>query len=262
MRSVRSKKMSTRAHIRGLAACAIIAVALATHHWAVAAPAESELDAQLAAATQHRITIETPFAVSKFEITFDEWDDCVNEGGCGGYRPSDESWGRAKRPVMNISWTDAKAYVSWLSHKTGKPYRLLSESEWEYAARAGTTTTFSFGDTLSPMEANYDSSTDGSGPSEVNRQKTVPVGGFPANGFGLHDMHGNVSEWVEDCWLDDYTTGTPSDGSASVEGNCNGHVVRGGSWEDSEVELRSAARPAGDKDDRFYTDGLRIARGF
>ena len=91
--------MSTRAHIRGLAACAIIAVSLATHHWAVAAPAESELDAQLAAATQHRVTIETPFAVSKFEITFDEWDDCVNEGGCGGYRPSDEGWGRAKRPV-------------------------------------------------------------------------------------------------------------------------------------------------------------------
>ena len=322
--------MTPCSYILGIPICGMIAVALIAHDWAMAGPAEPELEAQiaqlkaktatlvasarspldalspqdrlsappaiwkvpgaitefrdcaecphmvvipageftmgsppaeLAAATQHRVTIEAPFAVSKFEITFDEWDSCLNEGGCDGYRPGDEGWGRAKQPVMNISWLDAKAYVSWLSHKTGKPYRLLSESEWEYAARAGTTTTFSFEDTLSPREANYDASTDGSGPSEMNRQQTLPVGSFPANGFGLHDMHGNVSEWVEDCWFDNYTARTPNDGSASLEGNCDGHVVRGGSWEDSEVELRSAARTGGDKTDRFYTDGLRIARG-
>jgi formylglycine-generating enzyme required for sulfatase activity len=194
----------------------------------------------------HRVTIATPFAVSKFEITFDEWDACVKDGGCGGYRPDDQGWGRGKRPVINISWENAKTYVNWLGHKTGKPYRLLSESEWEYAARAGTTTPFSYGDTLSPSKANYDGSVDGAGPSNVNRQKTVPVGSFPANGFGLHDMHGNVSEWVEDCWHDEYAE-TQRDGSAWLDGDCNGRVVRGGSW--------SA------KDDQFYTDGLRIARG-
>jgi formylglycine-generating enzyme required for sulfatase activity len=217
--------------------------------------------AEQSAATQHRVTIERPFAVSKFEITFDEWDACANDGGCGGYRPGDEGWGRGKRPVTNISWVDAKEYVRWLSRKTGKPYRLLSESEWEYAARAGTATTFSVGDTLSPREANYDASTDGSGPSEVNRQQTLPTGSFPANGFGLHDMHGNVSEWVEDCWRDDYAATKPNDGSPWLEGNCMGRVVRGGSWEDSDAELRSAARTGGGQSDQFYSDGLRIARG-
>ena len=212
------------------------------------------------AEAQHRVTIAAPFAASKFEVTFDEWDACVKEGGCGGYRPDDQGWGRGRRPAINISWEDAKRYVDWLSRKTGKPYRLLSEAEWEYAARAGTTTRFSFGEALSPDQANYDGSTDGAGPSDVNRQSTVPVGSFPANGFGLHDMHGNVSEWVEDCWHDDYTAKAPTDGSAWLDGDCNGRVVRGGSWEDSQAEHRSAARTGGYKIDQFYTDGLRIAR--
>ena len=212
------------------------------------------------AEAQHRVVIATPFAVSKFEITFEEWDACLKQGGCGGYQPGDEGWGRGERPVINTSWEDAQAYVHWLSQKTGKPYRLLSESEWEYAARAGTTTPFSRGKSVSPSDANYDGSVDGSGPSDVNRQRTMPVGSFPANGFGLHDMHGNVSEWVEDCWQDEYAARTPTDGSAWLEGNCNGRVVRGGSWEDNQVELRSAARTGGNKEDRFYTDGIRIAR--
>jgi formylglycine-generating enzyme required for sulfatase activity len=162
---------------------------------------------------------------------------------------------------MNISWEDAQVYVNWLSDQTGKSYRLLSESEWEYAARAGTATPFANGEILSPSQANYDGSVDGSGPSDVNRQSTMPVGSFAANGFGLYDMQGNVSEWVDDCWHDDYTAKTPTDGSAWIdEGNCNGRVVRGGSWEDSQVELRSAARTGGSKEDRFYSDGLRIAR--
>jgi formylglycine-generating enzyme required for sulfatase activity len=212
------------------------------------------------AEAQHRVILSSPFAVSKFEITFDEWDACVTAGGCGGYRPDDEGWGRGTHPVINISWEDASAYASWLSRKTGQPYRLLSEAEWEYAARAGTTTPFSFGDTISANKANYDGSMDGSGPSDVNRQATMPVGSFPANAFGLHDMHGNASEWVEDCWQDEYTARAPSDGSAWLDGTCNGRVVRGGSWEDNQVELRSAARTGGNKEDRFYTDGLRIAR--
>jgi formylglycine-generating enzyme required for sulfatase activity len=213
------------------------------------------------AEAQHRVTIANPFAVSKFEITFDEWDACATDGGCGSYWPDDQGWGRGSHPAINISWENAKAYADWLGRKTGKPYRLLSESEWEYAARAGTTTRFSQGDTLSPGQANFDGSVDGSGPSDVNRQRTLPVGSFPANGFGLYDTHGNVSEWVEDCWHDEYTAEAPTDGSAWVDGDCNGRVVRGGSWEDSAVEHRSAARTGGYKQDQFYTDGLRIARG-
>jgi formylglycine-generating enzyme required for sulfatase activity len=209
----------------------------------------------------HRVTIAAPFAVGKFAITFDEWNDCVKGGGCAGYRPDDQGWGRGKRPVIDISWDLAKAYAQWLAAKTGKPYRLLTEAEWEYAARGGTTSQFSTGATISPRLANYDGSEDGSGPSAANRQKTLPVGSFPPNAFGLYDMHGNVTQWVEDCWHDDYTDAAPTDGSAWVEGSCDGRVLRGGSWADSESELRSAARTGEYKDESSYNDGFRIARG-
>jgi formylglycine-generating enzyme required for sulfatase activity len=214
----------------------------------------------LAGATRHRVTIAAPFAVSKFEITFDQWDMCLREGGCGGYRPSDQGWGRGDRPVIDVSWENAHAYVDWLGRKTGKRYRLLSESEWEYAARAGTTTAFPVGDRLSPREANYDGSSDGSGPSGMNRQRTLPVGRFAPNRFGLYDMLGNVTEWVEDCWHDDFTAASPTDGSAWIEAGCRGGVLRGGSWEDSESELRSAARTGEFKDRSSYADGIRVAR--
>jgi len=217
-------------------------------------PAEQQAEAQ------HRVTIATPFAVSKFEITFDDWNACVSDGGCDSARPNDEGWGRGRHPVIHMSFDLAKTYVAWLSRKTGKTYRLLTEAEWEYAARAGTTTTFAFGDSLSPGSANYNASTDGSGPSEENRQKTMPVGSFPPNAFGLHDMHGNVSEWVEDCFHNDYTAKAPTDGSAWVEGNCTGRVLRGGSWEDSDAELRSAARVGEYRHNSSYVDGFRIAR--
>jgi len=154
--------------------------------------------AEQGAEKEHRVTLAAPFAVSKMEVTFEEWDACVADGGCGGYRPDDQEWGRGKHPVINVSWQNGQAYVDWLRRKTGKPYRLLSEAEWEYAARAGTTTRYAHGETLSPQQANFDATTDGSGPSDENRQRTVPVGSFPANRFGLHDMSGNVSEWVED----------------------------------------------------------------
>jgi formylglycine-generating enzyme required for sulfatase activity len=213
------------------------------------------------AETQHRVTIPAPFAVGKFAVTFDEWGICVKDRGCGGYRPDDQGWGRGKRPVIDISWDMAKDYVQWLARKTGKPYRLLTEAEWEYAARAGTTTKYSTGDTISPKLANYDGSEDGAGPSEVNRKKTLPVGSFPPNAFGLYDMHGNVTQWVEDCWHDDYTTEAPADGSAWVEGSCEGRVLRGGSWADSESELRSAARTGEYRYESSYNDGFRVARG-
>ena len=205
----------------------------------------------------HAVTIHAPFAVSKFEVTFDQWDACVTEGGCGGYRPDDQGWGRGNHPVINVSWDNAKAYVEWLSNKTGQRYRLLSE--WEYAARAGTVTAFSFGDTLTTAQANYDASAGATVAPDLNRQKTVPVGSFPANAFGLHDMHGNVWEWVEDCWHDEYA-GAPADGSAWVTPACKGHVLRGGSWEDYRGDLRSAARTGGNTEDQYYSDGFRVAR--
>ena len=215
----------------------------------------------LQAEAQHRVTIATPFAVGKFAVTFEEWDDCVKGGGCTGYRPDDQGWGRGRHPAIDISWDLAKAYVEWLTAKTGKPYRLLTEAEWEYAARAGTTTKFSTGDTISPRLANYDGSPDGAGPSPANRMRTLPVGSFASNAFGLYDMAGNVTQWVEDCWHEDYTAEAPTDGSAWVEGNCEGRVLRGGSWADSESELRSAARTGEYRDVSSYNDGFRVARG-
>jgi formylglycine-generating enzyme required for sulfatase activity len=215
---------------------------------------------EMQAEAQHRVTIAKPFAVGKFEITFDEWHDCVKAGGCENYNPDDQGWGRGKRPVIDVTWELAKDYVTWLSRKTGKSYRLLTEAEWEYAARAGSATRFSTGDGISPQVANYDGSGDGSGPSDKNRQKTVPVGRFPPNAFGLHDMHGNVDEWVEDCWHTDYTADAPTDGSAWLTGDCGGRVLRGGSWGDSDSELRSAARTSEFKDESSYQDGFRVAR--
>ena len=209
----------------------------------------------------HRVTIPAPFAAGKYEVTFSEWDSCVSSGGCGDRRPDDEGWGRGRNPVIDVSWDDAKRYVSWLSWKTGKRYRLLTESEWEYAARAGTTGPFHFGSTISTDQANYDGGyTYGPGRKGVDRDKTVPVGSFPSNGFGLHDMHGNVWEWVEDCWHGSYA-GAPSDGRAWVSGgDCEGRVLRGGSWDYAPGYLRSAYRDWDAAGNRDYVIGFRVAR--
>ena len=208
----------------------------------------------------HRVRIPRPFAVGKHEVTFAEWDACVRGGGCGGYRPDDRGWGRGRRPVIEVIWNDAKSYVRWLIGKTGKRYRLLSESEWEYAARAGTRTPFHTGRTISTDQANYSGNyTYGSGRKGVYRKKTVPVGSFDANGFGLHDMHGNVWEWVEDCWNGSYA-GAPSDGRAWESGSCGRRVSRGGSWYNSPWYLRSADRSRVDSGVRISYNGFRVAR--
>jgi formylglycine-generating enzyme required for sulfatase activity len=209
---------------------------------------------------QHRVTIPAPFALGKYEVSFAEWDACVADGGCGGYGPDDHGWGRNTRPVVDVSWDDAKAYVAWLATKTGKLYRLPSEAEWEYAARAGAATAFSFGKTITSNDANYDGSTAyGDGAVGPNRQKTVPVGSFSANAFGLHDMHGNVWEWLEDCWSEQYTSATPTDGAPYRNGNCDGRVMRGGSWEDYAGDVRAAARVGSNTDDQSWADGFRVA---
>ena len=204
---------------------------------------------------QHTVTIARQFAVGRFEVTFDEWDACAADGGCNGYKPSDEGWGRGRRPVINVSWDDAKAYVAWLSKKTGKSYRLLSEAEYEYATRAGTQTAYPWGNAVGTNNANCHACG-----SQWDARQTAPVGSFAANGFGLYDMVGNVREWTEDCYHDSYR-GAPADGSAWIEGaNCSSRVVRGGSWLIAPAFLRSAARYWFSPDYRLNYLGFRVAR--
>ena len=202
----------------------------------------------------HRVTIERPFAVGVKEVTFGEWDACVSAGGCGGYRPSDRGWGRGVRPVINVSWEDTQRYVKWLSRKTGEEYRLLSESEWEYVARAGTGTRYWWGDEVGRNRANCK----GCG-SRWDGRHTAPVGSFPANAFGLHDVHGNVREWVEDCWNGSYH-GAPGDGRAWMSGNCSQRLLRGGYSNDFPSFLRSASRTWVTFGYRSPSLGFRIAR--
>ena len=196
---------------------------------------------------QHRVTIPRPFAVGKYEVTFAQWGACVSAGGCRRIR---NYLGDRRRPIMNVSWHEAKKYVGWLSRKTGKRYRLLSEAEWEYAARAGTTGRFHFGPTISTDQAYYDKS----------YSAPVPVGRFPANRFGLHDMHGNVSEWVEDCWHRSYR-GAPSDGRPwTTGGDCRSRVRRGGSYFSGSRHVRSANRSNRLARNSTNRDGFRVAR--
>ena len=210
---------------------------------------------------EHQVTISRPLAVGRYEVTFAQWDACVAAGGCNGHRPDDEGWGRGKRPVIYVSWNRAKAYIAWLSRKTGKSYRLPSEAVWEFAARAGTTTPFHFGATSGPDQANYNGNyAYAGGATGVYRGTTVAVGSFPANAFGLHDMHGNVWEWVEDCWRGSYG-GAPSDGTAwTAGGDCRQRVLRGGGWVSSPNNVRTANRFRDNTDYRNNSIGFRVAR--
>jgi formylglycine-generating enzyme required for sulfatase activity len=204
---------------------------------------------------QHRVTIARPFAVSKFEVTFADWDACVSVSGCPQEGPAnDAGWGRGTRPAIYLSWDDARHYLGWLSRMTGKAYRLLTEAEWEYAARAGKTTTYYWGDEIGKNNANCN----GCGSLWDGRQ-TAPVGSFAPNPFGLYDILGNVWEWVEDCYQDDYS-GAPADGSAWTAGNCKFRVIRGGSWLINPLGLRSANRSGLPTDNRVDGLGFRVGR--
>lgn len=198
---------------------------------------------------QHVVTIGYRFAVSRYEITFDQWDACVADGGCDGYRPDDEGWGRGRRPVIHVAWANVNAYVDWLSRNTGHKYRLLSEAEWEYAARAGTSTWFLFGNAADPDRANFGS----------NLDRTEPVGSYAPNAFGLHDMTGNVAEWVSDCHHDDYV-GAPTDGSPWLTGPCTLRNVRGSGWNLMSWTIRAAQRIGDPLDQRNSHLGIRVAR--
>jgi formylglycine-generating enzyme required for sulfatase activity len=226
-------------------------VVLRADKFTMGSPPDSEKDRSESEGPQHEVMIAKPFAVGRTEVTFAEWDVCARARDC--QNASDSNWGREDRPVINVSWDDAKQYVAWLSKMTGKGYRLLTEAEWEYAARAGSQTRFSFGDD----EALLDQYAWYKGNSE---NKTQPVGKKLANAFGLHDMHGNVYEWVEDPWHDNYR-GAPTDGSAWMkDGNESRRVVRGGSWGNSPRILRAAYRSSDFTDIRDNDRGFRVAR--
>ena len=201
----------------------------------------------------HTVTIVRPFALSKYEVTFEEYERFTE--ATDRDRPDDEGWGRGRRPVINVSWDDAQAYVAWLSSETGARYRLPSEAEWEYSARAGTATAYSWGNDIGNHRANCD----GCG-SRWDNEMTAPVGSFGANAWGLHDLHGNVWEWVEDCWHYSYA-GAPADGSAWTSGGeCGGRVLRGGSWFNFPWYLRAAIRIWLNAGIRSYNVGFRVAR--
>jgi formylglycine-generating enzyme required for sulfatase activity len=200
----------------------------------------------------HQVSIRRPFHIGRREVTFEEWDACVAEGGCK-QKPDDRGLGRARRPVTDLDWDDAKTYLAWLSQKTGKTYRLPSEAEWEYVARAGSTTTYPWGRAVDKDKANCNGCT-----SDPVR-KAIDTGSFPPNAFGIYDMAGNAAEWVEDCWNDNYR-GAPTDGSAWTRPVCRERVLRGGSFNNDPRYLRSAARFKYDQNVRFYTNGFRVVR--
>lgn len=198
---------------------------------------------------RHKVRVGYRFAVARYSVTFDQWDACLADGGCNLYRPADAGWGRGRRPVINVNYADAMAYVAWLKKRTGQPYRLLSEAEWEYAGRAGTDSWYPFGNAIDPSKANYGN----------NLNRTTEVGAYPPNRFGLHDMTANVAQWVADCHHDDYV-GAPQDGSAWLSGPCALRNVRGGGWSLKGWSVRVAQRigdPPAARNDHL---GFRVAR--
>jgi len=230
---------------------------------------------------QHKVTIAKPFAVSRTEVTWDQWEACVRDGACDGMavdkalrlkmdgtpNPDFVDWGRGNRPVVGVSWYDAQAYVGWLNRKTGHDdlYRLPSEAEWEYAARAGTTTAYPWGDKLDHNYGNFGKEEPGLGPKTEGRDvwanQTAPVASFPPNAFGLHDMHGNAFEWIEDCHLEDLSK-TANDGSAVKDGSCSSREFRSGSFVSNPYMHRSGNRIRGytpDTRGRNYMT-IRVAR--
>jgi formylglycine-generating enzyme required for sulfatase activity len=203
----------------------------------------------------HTVNINYALAVGKYEVTFDEWDACIASGGCT-WKPGDDGDGRGRHPVINVSWDDVQVYLRWLTRKTGKQYRLLTEAEWEYAARAGTSTEYFWGNEVGHNQANCT----GCG-SQWDKKSTAPVGSFKPNSFGLFDMHGNVGEWVQDRRIG-YDK-TPRDGSAAELQNDPYRIYRGGYYYHEPQDIRSAARNNYYQDNRGRHSmiGFRVARG-
>jgi formylglycine-generating enzyme required for sulfatase activity/class 3 adenylate cyclase len=192
----------------------------------------------------HQVTIK-PFAIGKFPVSVQEWNACATAKACGFV-----STGKDEAPITNVSWSDARQYVAWLAETTGKPYRLPTEAEWEYAARAGTQTKYWWGDQFQADAANCKNC--------AANEQPVKVGSLKPNPFGLYDMGGSVDQWVEDCWHKTYQ-GAPADGSAWVEGQCPSHVLRSGSWKNDGRYVRPSNRDSYDTNVRYPTHGFRVA---
>lgn len=201
----------------------------------------------------HPVTIARPFAIGRFEVTFAEWEACVAGGGCKA-APDDHGWGRERRPVINVTFADIAGYLRWLSSRAGRAYRLPSEAEWEYAARAGTATQYWWGDAVGAGHANCrDCGTPWSG------KGTAPAGSLPANPWGLFDTAGNVWDWVADCWNPNHAA-APADGGPRLGGDCQNRVIRGGSWYYVPNLARSAYRFRNHVQVHSYNVGFRVAR--
>lgn len=200
----------------------------------------------------HKVTIPHPFAIGQYEVTFQEWEACHKDGVCS-VLPDDHKWGKGRRPIMNISFAHTGEYLRWISKKTGKTYRLPSEAEWEYAARGGTTTQYSWGDAPGKTNANCRTCL-----PKIPHQ-TFPVGTYKPNPFGLYDVHGNVWEWMQDCWTPHYI-GAPTDGSPRTSGDCKYRVTRSGSWYYVSSNVRSAYRAKFLAKAFSYGIGMRVVR--
>ena len=206
---------------------------------------------------QHTVHIGQAFAMSKYEVTFAEYELYAKE--TNRRWPDDKGWGRETRPVLSVSWNEAQGYVKWLSEQTSKTYRLPSESEWEYAARAGRKTPYFWGASPSGQYANGEDNRQNGWPSD-GFKRTAPVGSFKPNGFGLYDVSGNVWEWVEDCWHENYKD-APNTGSAWIGGgDCQFRTLRGGSWSTLAKDLRSASRYYSYPADNLYAVGFRVVQ--
>ena len=212
---------------------------------------------------QMEVTFDSPFAMSRTPVTWDQWEACVRDNWCDGIavenslrtlfdgseNPDYQGQSRGNRPVVGVSWYDAQAFVGWLNNKTGSDdlYHLPSESEWEYGARAGTTTAFPWGDEINFDYGNFGQREYGLGGFTEGRDiwldEVSPVASFPANAFGLYDMHGNIFEWTEDCYQEDRAD-TPANGSPNKEGNCANRVFRSGTFTSNPYMQRSARRGA------------------
>jgi formylglycine-generating enzyme required for sulfatase activity len=200
----------------------------------------------------HKVGLRTPFAIGKYEVTVGQWKQCVKANVCPTVPSPDDA--PANVPMRDVSWDEAQLYLKWLSSVAGRPYRLPTEAEWEYAARGGTTTVYWWGDQMK----GGNSSCQGCG-QPWNADGPPPAGSFTANPFGLHDMNGSVWEWVQDCWHSTYK-GAPGDGSAWAEPNCRARVIRGGSWREDGSYMLSTTRFKYDASVRQSQNGFRVAR--
>ena len=200
----------------------------------------------------HRVTIAKPFALAKYELTVGQWQACIDAGGCQSMPNMQDA--TANSPIHNVSWNEVQGYLKWLRKVTGQAYRLPSEAEWEYAARAGTKTRYWWGEAVGTGNADCD----GCG-GKWDRKAPLPVGSYAPNPFGLYDMSGGVMEWVADCWNPDHNH-APADGGARTDGDCSQRVLRGGSWRHDQSYSTVTSRLSYDASVRYYTNGVRLAR--